>query len=266
MNCTPYQYQCLGLQVEAGLATLTLRSGLPFNAVNGAMHQELASVFQALAADEAVQVIVLTGAGDAFCAGGDLHWLRGQVEQPLDPVASRQEARAIVLGMLDCPKPIIARINGDAIGFGATLALLADITVMVDTARMADPHVRVGLVAGDGGAFLWPALVGYARAKEFLLTGNLVLAPDAAAMGLVNRCVAAGELDAVVARYARQIQSAAPMAVRFTKAAINIPLRQAVESVLEASLAFEHITLRSADLKEGVDAFLNKRAPAFKGC
>lgn len=258
-------YQALAVSVSAGIATVTLNSGLPFNAVNWAMHHELSTVFQALGSDSAVEVIVLTGHGEAFCAGADLDWLRGQLAQPMDPIEARQAARGIVLGYLDCPKPIIARVNGDAIGLGATLALMADLVVAVDSARIADPHVRIGLVAGDGGALIWPALIGYARAKEFLLTGNMVKAPDALAMGLVNRCVPREELDATVAKLVKQLRSAAPMAVRFTKAAVNIPLRQAVDSVLEASFAFETITLRSEDVKEGVEAFLAKRPPVFKG-
>lgn len=258
-------YKSLGVAIDNGVATVTLQSGEPFNSVTWEMHHELSTIFQALNTDPCVQVIVVTGAGEAFCAGANLTWLRGQLDTPMDPLEARQAARGIVLGYLDCTKPIIARVNGDAIGLGATLAVLADIVIMADSARIADPHVRIGLVAGDGGAVIWPLLVGYARAKEFLLTGNAVSAPDAVAMGLVNRSVPREQLDEVVGKFVRQIMTAAPLAVRFTKAAVNIPLRQAVESVLEASLAFETITMRSDDIKEGVDAFLQKRKPEFKG-
>src|SRR5262245_58710067 len=181
------------------------------------MHHELGRIFDALAKDDDVDVIVLTGAGDAFCAGADLNWLKRRLEEPPAPRDTRNGGRAIVLGLLDCPKPVIARVNGDAIGLGASLALLSDIVIAVDTARFADPHVRIGLVAGDGGALIWPLLIGYARAKEYLLTGNPVPAPEAARMGLINHAVPAGELDATVERFARQLADGAPMAIQFTK-------------------------------------------------
>jgi enoyl-CoA hydratase len=258
-------YASARVQVQGRVAQVTLHSGERFNAVTAEMHHELGSLFADLARDDSFDVVVLTGAGDAFCAGADLNWLRRQLDAPPDPREARRAARAIVLGLLDCPKPVIARVNGDAIGLGASLALLSDVIVAVDTARIADPHVRIGLVAGDGGALIWPLLVGYARAKEYLLTGNVVMAPQAAAMGLINRSVPAAELDAAVSGLAEQLAAGAPAAIQFTKAAINIPLRQAVESVLEASLAFENLTLRSADAREGVAAFLERREPAFKG-
>jgi enoyl-CoA hydratase len=258
-------YRNLTIAVEARVATLTLRSGERFNGVTWEMHHELGSIFQDLARDESVDVIVLTGHGDAFCAGANLQWMTRQLEAPPDPRVMRQGARAIVLGMLDCPKPVIARVNGDAAGLGATLALLSDIVIAVDTARITDPHVRIGLVAGDGGALIWPLLVGYARAKEFLLTGNAVAAPEAARMGLINHAVPAAELDATVQRFTRQLANGAPLAIQFTKATVNIPLRQAIESVLESSLALEMITFRSEDAKEGVAAFLAGRKPQFTG-
>ncbi|QIL74013.1 enoyl-CoA hydratase/isomerase family protein (plasmid) [Diaphorobacter sp. HDW4B] len=258
-------YQQLGVDVADGVATLTLRSGQKFNAVTWQMHHELGLIFDDLTRDPDVRVIVLTGAGDAFCAGADLNWLRNQLQDPPTPREAREAGRAIVLGILDCPKPVIARVNGDAIGLGASLALLSDIVIAVDTCKFADPHVRIGLVAGDGGALIWPLLIGYARAKEYLLTGNAVPAADAVRMGLVNHAVPAGELDATVQRYARQLADGATMAIQFTKTSTNIPLRQAVESVLEASLAYESMTLRSQDAQEGVASFLERRKPNFVG-
>ena len=259
------EYKHLRLAVADGIARLTMDSGEKMNGVNWHMHHELGSVFQQLAVDDDVRVIVLTGSNGAFCAGANLNWLASQLENPPAAHESRSGGRAIVLGMLDCPKPIIARVNGDAIGLGASLAVLSDIIIADETARIADPHVRIGLVAGDGGALMWPLLVGYARAKEFLLTGNAVSAPDAARMGLINYAVPASELDAKVDGFARQLAEGASLAIQFTKSATNIPLKQAVESVLEASLALENVTMRSADVREGVNAFLERRKPVFKG-
>jgi enoyl-CoA hydratase len=258
-------YKALAISVRQRVATVTLQSGERFNAVNEPMHHELGTIFGDLASDGGVDVIVLTGAGNAFCAGADLHWLQGQLDDPPEPADARRAVRAIVLGLLDCPKPIVARVNGDAVGLGATLALMADIVIAVESARISDPHVRIGLVAGDGGALIWPLLVGYARAKEFLLTGNPVSASEAARIGLVNCAVPACELDATVARFVQQLAEGAPLAIKLTKAAVNLPLRQAVETVLEASLASENLTLRSADVREGVLAFLERRKPVFNG-
>ena len=258
-------YKHLRIDKADGIATLTMDSGEKMNAVNWHMHHELGTVFQLLAADDEVRVIVFTGANGAFCAGANLNWLSNQLDNPPPAQESRSGGRAIVLGMLDCPKPIIARVNGDAIGLGASLALLSDIIIADENARIADPHVRIGLVAGDGGALIWPLLIGYARAKEFLLTGNAVTAPDAARMGLINYAIPAAELDAKVAKFARQLADGASMAIQFTKAATNIPLKQAVESVLESSLALENLTMRSADVREGVMSFLERRRPKFQG-
>lgn len=258
-------YKHLHISISDGVATLTMDSGEKMNGVNEGLHHELGAVFRELAADDEVRVVVFTGSNGAFCAGANLQWLSGQLANPPAPQETRAVGRAIVLGILDCPKPIIARVNGDAIGLGASLALLCDIIIADESARIADPHVRIGLVAGDGGALIWPLLIGYARAKEFLLTGNTATASDAARMGLINYAVPAAELDAKVEQFARPLAAGAAMAIQFTKAAVNIPLKQAVESVLEASLSLEHVTLRSNDVREGVAAFLERRAPVFHG-
>jgi enoyl-CoA hydratase len=258
-------YQHLRVGVVDGIATLTMDSGEKMNGVNERLHDELATIFRDLAHDDAVRVIVFTGTNGAFCAGANLQWLATQLETPPAPHHTNASGRGIVMGILDCPKPIIARVNGDAIGLGASLALLSDIIIADETARIADPHVRIGLVAGDGGALIWPLLIGYARAKEFLLTGNVVTATEAARMGLINHAVPAAQLDEKVQAFARQLAEGAPLAIQFTKAATNIPLRQAIESVLQSSLALEHVTLRSADVREGVSAFLERRKPRFEG-
>ncbi|MES2481270.1 MAG: enoyl-CoA hydratase-related protein [Pseudomonadota bacterium] len=259
------RYTQLRVAKAAGIATLTIDSGEKMNPVNAELHHELGTVFQQLAVDNEVKVIIFTGANGAFCAGANLNWVRAQHANPPPVHEARSSARAIVLGILDCPKPIIARVNGDAIGLGASLALLSDIIIADENARIADPHVRIGLVAGDGGSLIWPLLIGYARAKEFLLTGNTVSAPDAARMGLINYAVPTAELDEKVNKFARQLAEGASLAIQFTKTSTNIPLKQAVESVLESSLALEVLTFRSADVGEGVSAFLERRKPVFQG-
>lgn len=258
------RYESLAITKDAGIATIALNRPETLNAIDATLHRELATIFDDLADDPEVSVIVLTGAGRAFCAGGDLNWLTRQIENRQPFLHSLREGRKIVTGLLDCPKPVICRINGDAIGFGATLALLCDIIIAVDSARIADPHVRIGLVAGDGGALIWPQLVGYARAKEFLLTGNSLDASDAARIGLINYSVAQTELDATVQRFARQIANGAQSAIRYTKMCVNIPLRQMIASVLDNSLACEGLTLlQNGELREGITAFREGRKPRF---
>jgi enoyl-CoA hydratase len=259
-------YTSIAFQRAGRVLTVTLNRPEALNAVDAVLHRELARVFTDVAADPESDVIVLTGAGKAFSAGGDLRWMQYAVDNPhtfeTDTV---DEARKIIFGLLDCDKPVICRLNGDAIGLGATIALFCDIIVADDTARIADPHVKVGLVAGDGGAAIWPQLVGFARAKEFLLTGDMVRAPEAARMGLINHAVPVGELDDKVMQLANRLAKGAQLAIRWTKRAVNVQLRDVVNRVLDASIAYEAVSNRTEDHKEAVSAFLEKRRPVFQG-
>ena len=173
--------------------------------------------------------------------------------------------KKMIFGLLDLEKPVIARINGDCIGLGATLALLCDILIAVDDARLGDPHVRMGYVAGDGGAVIWPQLVGYARAKEYLLTGDLLNAKEAERIGLINHAVPRQDLDAKVNALAEKLANGATKAIKWTKTCINIPLRQLAHSIMDASLAYEALTNIGADHQEAVTAFQEKRKPKFTG-
>ena len=175
------------------------------------------------------------------------------------------EMKQMIFGLLDLEKPIIARINGDCIGLGATLALMCDIMIAVDTARFGDPHVRMGYVAGDGGAVIWPQLIGYARAKEYLLTGDMLDAKEAERIGLINYAVPRDQLDAKVNAFADKLARGATKAIKWTKTSINMPLRQLAHSMMDASLAYEAITNMGADHQEAVTAFQEKRKPRFTG-
>ena len=259
-------YRTIRFSRRGRVLTISLSRPDALNAVDALMHAELARVFPEADADPESDVIVLTGEGRAFCAGGDLRWMQDAVDAPETfDTTTADEARAIVFGLLGCDKPVICRMNGDAVGLGATLALLCDVIVASEDARIGDPHVRVGLVAGDGGAIIWPQLVGYARAKEFLFTGDLMSAERAERIGLVNHAVPAGELDARVDARADRLARGALLAIRWTKRAVNGPLRALAAEMMDTSIAYEALSNRTEDHAEAVRAFAEKRKPVFRG-
>ncbi|MFN0145181.1 MAG: enoyl-CoA hydratase-related protein, partial [Dehalococcoidia bacterium] len=183
-------YETIKIEKQDGVAILTLNRPERLNAVNGAMHSELSTIFLDVQADPDVRAAVITGAGRAFCAGGDFGPASNM--RPKSGVSMMQEARRIVDNLLDCEKPIVAAVNGAAAGLGATVALMCDVVIASRNARIGDPHVKMGITAGDGGAVIWPLLVGVNRAKYMLMTGDLIPADEAMAMGLVNRVVDEG--------------------------------------------------------------------------
>jgi enoyl-CoA hydratase len=258
-------YSTLALTRQGRALTVTINRPSTLNGVNSELHEELGQVLTEVGDDPHSDVVVLTGAGRAFCAGGDFQWLREKLANPPPFAPQARTARRIVFGILDCPKPIIARVNGDAYGLGASIALLCDIIIAVDTARFADTHVQAGLSAGDGGALIWPQLLGFAKAKQYLLTGEPIGALEALRLGMINFAVPAAELDAVVDKYVQTLLQGAQLAIRYTKTTVNIALRDLFNSVFETSLAYEGLTLQTNDHIEGVKAFLEKRKPKFTG-
>lgn len=250
---------------QGRILTATIKAPGPVNAVDAALHAELARVFADLQHDEGSDLIILTGHGRAFCAGGDFDWFDEQIANPMKFCEIGWEAKRIVTSLLELEKPIICRMNGAAAGLGATVALLCDIIIADETAAIGDPHVKVGLVAGDGGAVIWPALVGMARAKEYLLTGDLVKAADAVAMGLVNHAVPADQLDAKVAEVAGKILGNPRFAVRWTKVVMNQTLRQLAVQSMDASIPYETLSNMTADRAEAVAAFRERRKPNLSG-
>src|SRR2546428_5419930 len=172
------------------------------NAINAALHTELSHVFADIALDQETHVVVLTGKGRAFSAGGDIKWFQDMTPPQLDALFT--EARKIIVDILEVEQPIIAAVNGPATGLGATLALFSDVIFAAENAKIGDPHVRVGVVAGDGGAVIWPWLIGAARAKEFLMTGDIITATEAERIGLINRVVPAAQLIATAGAVARR--------------------------------------------------------------
>ena len=261
------KYECLKVDVADKVATVTLNRPQARNAINQKLIRELRTIWDDLADDHAVNVVVLTGAGDFFSVGGDV---KAMSERPGGDVLEEGEvhdpmiSRRGVTRQLELDKPIIAAINGDAIGLAATHALLCDITVMAEDARIGDTHVsRVGLVAGDGGTVIWPLLIGINKAKEFLMRGTLLKGKEAERIGLVNHVVPRAEVLAKAREIAIELANGPTWAIRWTKLSINQIVKDRVNMLLEASMALEQVTFETADHKEATMSFKEKRKPKF---
>jgi len=236
----------------------------PMNVVDESMHRELAALFRALKRETQARAILLTGRGRAFSAGGDFNWFP-ELQKPEKADETRRDGKQLVWDLLDVELPIVAALNGPAVGLGASIALLCDVVFMADSAVIADPHVRVGVVAGDGGAAIWPLLLGPARAKQYLMTGDALKADEAERIGLVNRVVPAAQLEHEAMAFATRLAAGAPLAVQFTKAAVNKLIKDALNTAFDTSLALELLTFRSADHQEALAALREKRPPRFSG-
>jgi len=257
-------YKTIRFSLENRIITATLNRPEKLNAFTEEMELELSQFLLDGAFDPDFDIAVLTGAGRAFCAGGDVeNWLLKNVEDPsrLDHALSKR----LIFALLDFTKPLIAKVNGHAVGLGATVALFCDVVFAAETARFADPHVKMGLSAGDGGAIIWPQLIGYARAREFLMTGEQIRAPRAAEMGLINYSVPAAELDKAVDDFVDKLSKGALKAICATKKTVNLGLKHLASAVMDASIAYEAITVAGRDHAEAVHAFLEKREPKFTG-
>jgi len=257
-------YKALKFSRQGKVLTVTMDNP-PMNSASIELHDELSYVFYDIARDPDTNVVVLTGEGRAFSAGGDIKLMQEKLTDVDHHAEFIRRGPFIVHGMLDLEKPIIGRINGHAMGLGATIALMCDLTIASDRAKIADPHVLVGLSAGDGGAFIWPQHIGFAQAKWFLLTGDAIEAPAAAAMGLINKSVPPEELDAAVNELAQRLANGASLAINTTKRSINMLLKRQVEGVIESHLGLEMLTIFTQDHKAAVKAFLNKETPVFQG-
>ena len=256
-------YSTLALTRKDRVLTITLNRPDALNAVNLEMHDELVDALNFVAGDEQSDIIVMTGAGRAFCAGADIEHLARNAAAPERFDHDVRTAKRIVFAMLDLDKPVICKMNGPAIGLGATLALSCDVIYAAEGAKIGDPHVCMGLVAGDGGVALWAQRIGLGRAKEYLLTGEPMTAKYAEQIGLVNHCVASNQLDDAVVGFCNRLQHGSTNAIRWTKVLLNLELKRVAHSVMDAGIAYESITARSADHREAVKAIQEKRRPVF---
>lgn len=240
------------------------RPGDDLNRVDGDLHHALASLFGLLHGEREARAVLLSARGRAFSAGGDFAWFP-ELQEPGAMEDLRLDARRLVADLLDVHLPIVCAVGGPAVGLGASIALLCDVIFMGESATIVDPHVRAGIVAGDGGTVAWPLAVGPARAKQYLLTGDPVPAAEAERIGLVNAVVPDDELDARAMEFAQRLAAGAPLAVQYTKQAINKWVKAAFEATFDTATALELVTFRSDDHAEALTAIREKRAPRFTG-
>lgn len=259
------EYKTIKFERSGKVLHVTFNQPDTLNSFHGESHTELSTVFYDVVEDAESEIIVLSGAGRAFSAGGDIEYMQWLYDNPKAFYRCVREAKRVVMGMLECDKPIIGKINGDAIGLGSTVALFCDMTFAADHARFGDPHNNVGLTSGDGGQIIWPFLIGYARAKHYLLTGEKILAPEAAKIGLITGSMPAAELDAYVDAYAQKLAALPTQSLRWSKSTINVPLRQMAASMMDVGMAYENVAARTHDHVEAIAAFRAKRKPEFTG-
>lgn len=246
-----------------GVMLVTLNRPEVMNATNGRLHWELTKVWHTLDEDRSVRVIVVTGAGDrAFSAGGDLTWVSTMVGNPDNVALGLKEASDIVNNMLSCDKPIISAINGIAVGAGLTVALMADISIMAEEAKITDGHVKLGVAAGDHAVINWPLLCGMAKAKYYLMTAEFIDGKEAERIGLVSVCVPRARLLDRALDTAAKLGTGSQPAIRLTKRALNNWMRLS-QPIFDASLAMEMLCFMGDDIKEGIAAMREKRAPNF---
>jgi enoyl-CoA hydratase len=247
---------------DNGVLLITLNRPDSYNAADETMHRELATVWTDVARDDQARVAVVTGAGKAFSAGGDLAMVERMAGDYGKVTRMLSEMSDLVYNMINCDKPVVSAINGVAVGAGLVVALLADVSICAADARLGDGHVRLGTVAGDHAAIIWPLLCGMARARYYLLTGEMVTGTEAERIGLVSKCVPREQVLAEAFRVADTLAASSQLAVRLTKRALNGWLR-AAGPLFDQSAAYEMLTFMGPDLHEGVTALRAKRPPDF---
>jgi len=266
-------YTGLRLAKSQGIMTVTISNPGRRNAITGTQSEELTRIWDDVWRDPEVSVIILTGEGQDFCSGADVAGLAQGAPGRAKPAPGQRApvntvsraAKKHVYGILECEKPIIAKVRGVAYGMGVNIALACDMVFAAPGARFCDSHVKAGMVAGDGGVLLWPLLVGMHRAKEYLMTGEPVPAEKAAEIGLINACIPDDQLDAHVQALAEKLRDLPPHAVNYTKAALNVALRQMTGAAFEMSLGYEMYSMGMNDFREATTAFVQKRKGVFDG-
>ena len=245
-----------------GVVLITINRPEVMNATNARLHWELTQVWLTIDADPAARVALVTGAGRAFSAGGDISLVEEMTTNREAVARTLREAADLVYNMINLDKPVISAINGVAVGAGLVVALLADVSIISETSRFTDGHTRLGVAAGDHAAIIWPLLCGMAKAKYYLLTSDFIDGREAERIGLVSRCVPADKVMETALGVAEALAGGSQHAIRFTKRALNNWLRQA-GPIFDQSLALEMLCFGFEDVKEGARAIREKRAPSF---
>ena len=262
MNYSDFQF----LQFDHrpnGVLLITLNRPEVMNATNARLHWELTKIWGVVNDDPKTRVAVVTGAGEkAFSAGGDLSWITEMVGNADKVATVMNEASDIVYNMMACDKPIISAINGVAVGAGLAVAILADISIMAEEAKITDGHVKLGVAAGDHAAICWPLMCGMAKAKYYLLTADFINGKEAERIGLVSVSVPRAQLMDKAMEVANKLAMGSQQAIRLTKRSLNGWMNMA-RPVFESSLAMEMLCFMGEDAKEGVAAVKEKRAPVF---
>ncbi len=247
---------------DNGVLWITINRPEVYNATDAQLHRDLSVIWHDIDADDDTRVVVITGEGKAFSAGGDLEWIESFVGESDELQQVMKEAGDVVYNMLSCSKVVISAINGVAVGAGLAVALMADISLMADDARITDGHVRMGVAAGDHAAIIWPLLCGVAKAKYHLLTAGFIDGAEADRIGLVSKAVPRDELLDEAQKVANMLATGSQSAIRLTKRSLNLWMEQA-GPIFDASLGFEMLGFMGPDAAEGVAALRDKRPPNF---
>jgi enoyl-CoA hydratase len=247
------------------VATVTLNRPETLNMMDNRTTEELVDVIERLRRPGDIRCLIMASTGKAFSAGGDLN----EVKRLIDDYAARMDAydmgRRLIYGMAEIAVPVVVALQGDVLGLGASMALMGDIIVASRNVRIGDPHVRAGLVAGDGGCLVFPASFGFARAKRALLTGDPIGAEEAHRLGGVSDLVeTAEEVLPLAQKLAAKVAALPPIAVQYTKRTLNHAMRQQAGQAFELGFALEQYGIVSDDLKEAISSFLEKRPPVYR--
>ena len=261
MNYADYRH-LLFERKKNGVVLITINRPEQLNATNARLHWELTQVWLTIDADPEARVAVITGAGKAFSAGGDLELVEEMAGNPEAAERTMREASDLVYNLINLEKPVVSAINGVAVGAGLVVALLADVSIIAETARLTDGHTRLGVVAGDHAALIWPLLCGMAKARYYLLTSEFLDGREAERIGLVSLCVPREEVLGKASDVADKLATGSRNAVRWTKRALNNWLRQA-GPIFDQSLALEMLSFMGPDVREGARAIREKRLPRF---
>lgn len=260
-------YQTLTItRTEDGVAELQLSRPELLNRFDVTLHKEFTAALGALAGDTSVRAVLLSSTGKYFSAGGDTELMLEAAKDPQFRMNMLDDGRRLFHALADFPKPLVVALAGDTYGLGATVVLLGDVVVTAPDVKIADTHVHMALVAGDGGIVAWPANMPLARAKRHLLTGDPLTGAEAHALGMISDLVAdRAEVRAAACKLAKRLAELPPLAVQLTKRALNKTLVSRANESLEVGFYLEALTLGSEDMLEAIDAFKNKRRGDWQG-